>query len=101
MKQTLVIIALLALVTLSTGCAASGNTVQERRNSVKEMEEETLERFYREVTFAKRRLENAAGYGVFSNGNVNLIIASAGTGYGVVVDHKTGERNPSDTVCRD
>ncbi len=92
MKQTLVIIALLALVTLSTGCAASGNTVQERRNSVKEMEEETLERFYREVTYAKRQLENAAGYGVFSNGNINLLIASAGTGYGVVVNNKTGER---------
>ncbi len=92
MKQTLVIIALLALVTLSTGCAASGNTVQERRNSVPEMEEETLERFYREVTYAKRQLENADGYGVFSNGNVNLIIASAGTGYGVVVNNKTGER---------
>jgi len=34
----------------------------------------------------KEEIEKATGYGAFSNANVNIIFASAGGGYGVVVD---------------
>jgi lipid-binding SYLF domain-containing protein len=37
-------------------------------------------------------IKEAAGYGVFSNVNINLLIASAGQGFGVVVDNKTGKQ---------
>ena len=38
------------------------------------------------------KIKKAAGYGVFSNANVNLIYASAGGGYGVVVDNSTSSK---------
>ena len=56
------------------------------------METETLQRLYREVPAAKKKIKNAAGYGVFANANVNVILVSAGGGYGVVVDNSTGRR---------
>ena len=48
--------------------------------------------FNKEVANGPQKIKDAAGYGVFSNANVNLLIASAGSGYGVVVNNKTNER---------
>ena len=76
------------------GCSAGkkGMTIEERRQAVANMEAETLQRLYKEAPDAKAKVENAPGYGVFSNANVNLIFASAGGGYGVVVDNATKQR---------
>jgi len=83
----------LAIVALIAGCGPRGNlTVVEKRQVVTDMEKETLERLYKESPGTKEKIEKAAGYGTFSNANVNLIIASAGSGYGSVVDNSTGER---------
>jgi lipid-binding SYLF domain-containing protein len=80
--------------TLVTGCSAGkkGMTLAEKRQAVANMETETLQRLYREVPGAQAKVENSPGYGVFSNANVNLLIASAGGGYGVVVDNATKQR---------
>ncbi len=56
------------------------------------METETLQRLYEEQPETKKKIKKAAGYGVFSNANVNIIFVSAGGGYGVVVDNSTGKR---------
>jgi lipid-binding SYLF domain-containing protein len=56
------------------------------------MESQTLARLYKEQPATRDKIKKAAGYGVFSNANVNLIFASAGGGYGVVVDNATGNR---------
>ncbi|HQG48831.1 MAG TPA: hypothetical protein PK373_07060, partial [Sedimentisphaerales bacterium] len=79
---------------LLPGCSAGkkGMTIEERRQAVANMEAETLQRLYKEAPDAKAKVENAPGYGVFSNANVNLIFASAGGGYGVVVDNVTKQR---------
>jgi len=79
---------------LLPGCSAGkkGMTIEERRQAVANMEAETLQRLYKEAPDAKAKVENAPGYGVFSNANVNLIFASAGGGYGVVVDNATKQR---------
>ena len=84
-----------AAVMLSSvwGCGPSAKLpVAERRQSVGDMETETLDRLYREAPATKEKVKKAAGYGVFSNANVNLILVSAGGGYGVVVDNSTGKR---------
>ena len=56
------------------------------------METQTLARLYKEQHATKDKIKKAAGYGVFSNANVNIIFVSAGGGYGVVVDNSTKER---------
>jgi lipid-binding SYLF domain-containing protein len=92
-KTTLAFILGVTLVTVVAGCGPRGNlTVAEKRQAVADMEKATLERLYKEAPQAKEKVENAPGYGVFSNANVNLLIASAGTGYGVVVDNATKQR---------
>jgi len=77
-----------ALLTCSLlGCASTNNggkSVDARRSSIENMRAGTLNMLYKEKPYAADTLERAAGYAVFSNANVNLLIASAGGGYGVV-----------------
>ena len=81
------------ILSLVTGCGPSSKlSVVERQQSIGNMETETLQRLYKEQPATKAKIKKAAGYGVFSNANVNLILVSAGGGYGVVVDNSTGRR---------
>ena len=78
---------------LVPGCGPSAKLpVAKRQQLVHEMETETLARLYQERPSTKGEIREAAGYGVFSNANVNLIFISGGGGYGVVVDNATGQR---------
>ena len=86
---------LLAAVMLGfvSGCGPSAKlTIPERQMRIGNMETETLQRLYEEQPATKEKVKKAAGYGTFSNANVNIIFASAGGGYGVVVDNSTGKR---------
>ena len=81
------------MLVVLTGCGPSSSLpVSERQQIIRDMEEETLARLYREQSYTRGEIKRAAGYGVFSNANVNLIFVSAGGGYGVVKDNATGER---------
>ena len=91
----LAILSLLASLTLAvTGCGPSSSkyTVSERQQKIDSMAQSVLERLYREHPATKEQVANAAGYGAFSNANVNIIFASAGGGYGVVIDNATGNK---------
>jgi lipid-binding SYLF domain-containing protein len=88
------IVVSIAVLGLVSGCGPSKRlSVAERQNLIVDMETEALNRLYREHPATKETIKQAPGYGVFSNANVNLILASAGGGYGVVVDNSTGERS--------
>jgi lipid-binding SYLF domain-containing protein len=94
MKKTVFSVAAVIMMLASvSGCGPSKSLpVGERRQMIREMETETLERLYREAPSTKAKIKKAAGYGTFANANVNLIFISAGGGYGVVVDNSTGRR---------
>ena len=94
MKKTVIyILAVSVMSALVSGCGPSARLpVSERRQIVRDMEAETLERLYEEAPATKTKIKNAAGYGTFANANVNIIFVSAGGGYGVVVDNSTGQR---------
>jgi lipid-binding SYLF domain-containing protein len=86
-------LAVIVIIASLAGCGPRGNlTIAERRQVVIDMEKETLERLYREAPQTKEKIKNAVGYGTFSNANVNLILVSAGGGYGSVVENATGKR---------
>ena len=88
MKKTALLLILLACVLIVSGCGPSRKkyTLSERRAIIDGMAQNTLQRLYREEAAAKQQVIDSAGYGVFSNANVNVIFVSGGTGYGVVVD---------------
>ena len=83
----------LLLVAIVTGCGPRGNlTIEQKRQAIIDMEKETLARLYKESPDTKDKIAKAVGYGTFANANVNVILVSAGGGYGSVVENATGKR---------
>ena len=82
---------LLSMALLITACAAPGQTREEQRQNIQQTERQVLNELYQLKPDLRTDLKKAPGYAVFSNVNVNLLLASASTGYGVAVN-KSGER---------
>jgi len=83
--------ALLILAVLS-GCATTGSkSPAEKRMAVNEMRQEVLSEIYELKPDVQNQVLNAPGYGVFSNVNINLLIASFGGGHGVVRTRRNGQ----------
>ncbi len=82
----------LGLLTLCvlTACASPGATVAEQRAYAATMRSNVLDDLYAEKTSARAELAAAPGYAVFSNANVNVLVASFGGGYGVLRDNASG-----------
>ena len=93
MKRMTFLLMLTAVTLLIAGCSPGRNlTKSEKMDRTDAMAVETLQRLYTEKVTAEAEIKNAPGYGVFSNANINIIFASAGGGYGVVVDNKTDKK---------
>ncbi|MBQ4833344.1 hypothetical protein J8L70_08855 [Pseudoalteromonas sp. MMG010] len=74
------------------GCATTGSaSADKKRALVQSMKSNTLEKLYEEKPDVKQQVKNAAGYAVFDNANVNVVLASFGGGYGVVKNNLTGK----------
>ena len=80
----------LALSLAST--AAFADKAEQERKSIQKMETDTLARLYKVQPSAKGAIEGAAGYAVFSNFGMKIFVAGGGSGKGVAVDRKSGQR---------
>lgn len=83
----------LLLTVLLTACTTTGltrGTPDERRMAIQEMRQEVLNELYSVKPDTRVQIGSAAGYAVFSNANINLILASFGGGVGVVHDNASG-----------
>ena len=73
----------------------AGNTFAaspgEARAEVQKMRATTLERLYKVHPAARADVQKAAGYAVFSNVGINLILLSAAGGSGVAHDNRSGK----------
>ena len=84
-----VLLSLLILSILS-GCATSGSkSPSDKRAAVLEMRQEVLTEFFEKKPAVRDQVATEPGYAVFSNANINLLIASFGAGYGVVHNNQT------------
>ena len=91
MWRSLVACSSLFLAVVLTGCATTGaTTVDEKREAVLRMKQEVLTELYQVRPESQSRIVRAPGYAVFSNANVNLLLASFGGGEGVVTDNQRG-----------
>lgn len=86
--RTLIALSAAALI---AGCSASGGTAPEKRQAVQDMEADSLAAFYEKKPDLRAEVQDAAGYAVFSNVGVQVILVSGGGGYGVVHNNRTGE----------
>lgn len=85
-------ITLLFTLVFIGGCASKKFNKAEQRIEVLEMSQEVLQTLYEKQPDVKQKVREAAGYAVFQNANVNFIVASVGSGYGVVIDNKTSKK---------
>lgn len=91
-KIPVVLIAGLVASAMLSGCLTpSGATTADKRQAAQNMRAETLAKLYEIHPIAREQIGKAAGYGVFSNVGINLILLSAAGGYGVVRDNATGQ----------
>ncbi len=82
----------LVLCLLLTSCAMSGMSVNEKRSHIQSMAQSTLTELYQSKPDVRNQIANAAGYAVFDNANVNVILASFGGGYGLVKNNANAKR---------
>lgn len=90
MKRRL--LAIIAFFALWPGLAyAQSSSPEEQREAIQRMEEQTLERLYRERPETRNEIQNAVGYAVFSSGELAVIWVSAGFGHGVAHNNIGGQ----------
>ena len=70
---------------------AKAASVEEERQEIITMSQQTLTELYQKLPSAKGAVEAAAGYGVFSNFGMKIFVLGTGKGEGVVVD-KTSQK---------
>lgn len=91
-KWTNLIAAFGVLVFTAACIGPGGSSAGDRRAAVLEMRSQTLADLYHMAPQARDEINRADGYAVFSNIGVNLILASFGSGYGVLQDNHSGDR---------
>ncbi|MEA1989185.1 MAG: YSC84-related protein [Pseudomonadota bacterium] len=91
MNRLLVLVFTLSSV-FFVGCASmGGGSVSEQRQSILTMKTETLQKLYKLKPDVRAQISKSVGYAVFSNANINLLLASFGGGYGVVHNNSNGQ----------
>ena len=63
--------------------------VEEARDDVRTIANNTLQTLYTHQPSAKQAVEGAAGYAVFSNTGLKILVAGGGQGKGLAVNNKT------------
>jgi lipid-binding SYLF domain-containing protein len=64
-------------------------TPEEQRASIRKASDQALAELYKAQPSARGYIEKAAGYAVFSNFGVKILVAGGGSGRGIVIDNKT------------
>ena len=84
---------LLASLALSGTAEASlfkkEGTADEQRAEIRKVGDQTLAELYKAQPAAKSQIQKAAGYAVFSNFGMKILVAGGGSGRGIVIDNKT------------
>jgi len=84
---------LLASLALSGTSEASlfkmEGTPDEQRAEIRKVSSQTLAELYKAQPAAKSQIQKAAGYAVFSNFGMKILVAGGGSGRGIVIDNKT------------
>jgi len=69
--------------------AASKEDIKKEQDDIRNMSKETLSQLYKVQSSAKEVISKAAGYAVFSNFGMKILVAGSGSGKGMAIDNKT------------
>jgi hypothetical protein len=71
----------------------AAESVQEQREDIMQLAENTLEQLYQMTPGARQAVREAAGYGVFSDKGLKIFMFGSGLGKGVVINNSTKKAN--------
>lgn len=92
MRTGLLLFSILFSMLSFYGCAKpQGNTPVSQRAYILQMRDTTLAEIYQKSPYVEDLVQHAAGYGVFSNINTQLLVFGSGNGYGVITDNSNGK----------
>jgi lipid-binding SYLF domain-containing protein len=78
-----------AALGLASPALVSAASKAEKQADVRKMAADTLQRLYKVQPAARKVVESAAGYAVFSNFGMKILIAGGGSGQGIAVNSAT------------
>ncbi|WP_371377217.1 YSC84-related protein [Thalassotalea aquiviva] len=81
----------LLFLSACSSIASDQPSIAEQRQEVLTMKDNVLNELYKLKPDTRSQLAKAPGYAVFSNVNINLILASFGGGHGVVKNNRNGK----------
>jgi len=88
MKTKFKILSILLLITFLAMPLASAASVEEKRQHIRDISNETLLKLYKINPSARSYVENASGYAVFGSWAVKLLILGGGSGKGMAVNNE-------------
>ena len=65
------------------------HTPDQQRAEIRKVRDQTLAELYRVQPEARNHIQKSAGYAVFSNFGVKILVAGGGSGAGIAIDNKT------------
>lgn len=86
----IIIVAVLVLGGFNSFAVAADDK-QKKRQEIRKMAQQTLNRLYKIQPGAKTAIEKANGYAVFSNFGMKILLAGGGSGSGVAVNKDTNK----------
>jgi lipid-binding SYLF domain-containing protein len=89
MRGKLITASAVLIGTLMSGCQSKPETAQDKmsmQDDVRAMASGTLDRLYSVQPKAKAAVEGSAGYAVFSNFGMKILVAGGGSGEGLAVE---------------
>lgn len=89
MERMRIFVGLVVMALLIAAFPAWGASKAEKQQEVQKVSRDTLARLYKAQPSAKKAVEGAAGYAVFSNFGMKILVAGGGSGSGIAVDNKT------------
>ena len=91
--KTIASILTVAMLSASMCIAADDN--DEKREKSRKMAAQTLQDLYKLESTAQATIQKSAGYAIFNNTGVNVLLLSTARGAGIAVNNKTKEETLS------
>jgi lipid-binding SYLF domain-containing protein len=81
---------LLATLNEETSVKALESDKERQQKEIRKMAQETLQQLYKAEPGAEEAVKHAAGYAVFSDRSVKILLAGSGNGVGLAVNNRSG-----------
>jgi lipid-binding SYLF domain-containing protein len=83
------IAAILAMIMLSAGTCIAADDNEGKKDKTRKMATQTLQDLYKDEPTAQAAIQKSAGYAVFDNTGVNVLVLSTARGAGLAVNTKS------------